>query len=498
MSNITNCMTRLRLSIIDKNKVNIEKLTSNEKILGVNYSGDELQIIIGPGLVKRVKDELEAIISKEFTSSKEGENTDNLLKDSDLKLSKKENIGSISNQNFKKVQTFLLKFSKIFSPLIIGFIGVGILATIAGIIKSANGGNLSNNPSSESWYNILIMLLNIWNSIFIVIVGWRTSSVFGGSGVVGAILASMYIPALSSVVTSVFIQTNPGEINWLGLNLVDPINNWLLIGFEPTINNSSGLIELSSPEGSIFGVLIISGLSVPIEKYIRKKVPNNINIIISSTVTFFILLFANYLLVFPISYFLFEGISWFFNIVYQNPFGAAILAGVFLIAVIYGVHQCFIPIYFALLQYTGINGLFPILAMAGASQIGAALALYMRAEKGGILKDKIRSNIIPSFLGIGEPLLYSAIVPRTKVLIATCIGASIGGFVIGSINTWGGIDMGLNTAFGPSGVLSILLMTTKEGNIGISMGIYLASFLSASVAGFLATATFGTKNVDLK
>lgn len=50
----------------------------------------------------------------------------------------------------------------------------------------------------------------------------------------------------------------------------------------------------------------------------------------------------------------------------SNPFGCAVLAGLFLIAVVFGVHQGFIPVYLALMDSQGFNSLFPILSMAGA------------------------------------------------------------------------------------------------------------------------------------
>ena len=52
----------------------------------------------------------------------------------------------------------------------------------------------------------------------------------------------------------------------------------------------------------------------------------------------------------------------------------AILAGLFLISVMFGIHQGFVPVYFALMDAQGFNSLFPILALAGAGQVGAALA----------------------------------------------------------------------------------------------------------------------------
>ncbi|WP_253301680.1 hypothetical protein [Spiroplasma endosymbiont of Phyllotreta cruciferae] len=48
------------------------------------------------------------------------------------------------------VQTFFTKFSKIFSPMIIGFIGAGILSGIAGIMQSEYGGVMSNHAPATA------------------------------------------------------------------------------------------------------------------------------------------------------------------------------------------------------------------------------------------------------------------------------------------------------------------------------------------------------------
>ena len=94
----------------------------------------------------------------------------------------------------------------------------------------------------------------------------------------------------------------------------------------------------------------------------------------------------------PIGGWLFTGMSWLFLHLNGNPFGSAVLAGLFLLAVMFGVHQGFVPVYFALVDAQGFNSLFPILAMAGAGQVGAALALFWRAKHGSLLRTQIKGD----------------------------------------------------------------------------------------------------------
>ena len=103
-----------------------------------------------------------------------------------------------------------------------------------------------------------------------------------------------------------------------------------------------------------------------------------------------------------------------------------------LIAVVFGVHQGFIPVYLALMDSQGFNSLFPILSMAGAGQVGAALALYRRAQPHSALRSQVRGAIIPGLLGVGEPLIYGVTLPRDdNRCVTACSGGAAGGLFIG-------------------------------------------------------------------
>ena len=43
----TNCMTRLRLTLKDNNKAEVEKIKKIKGVLGCQFSGSQLQVIIG-------------------------------------------------------------------------------------------------------------------------------------------------------------------------------------------------------------------------------------------------------------------------------------------------------------------------------------------------------------------------------------------------------------------------------------------------------------------
>ena len=58
----TNCMTRLRLQLIEKNEFMIEALKKIDGVLGVNEDGDEVQVILGVGRATNVTNAVNKIL----------------------------------------------------------------------------------------------------------------------------------------------------------------------------------------------------------------------------------------------------------------------------------------------------------------------------------------------------------------------------------------------------------------------------------------------------
>lgn len=127
-----------------------------------------------------------------------------------------------------------------------------------------------------------------------------------------------------------------------------------------------------------------AGIVGLIEKGYRKFVPSVVDTVVTPTLVLITLLALNFALIIPVSGYVFTAVSFMFKNLYGNPFGTALLAGMFLITVVFGIHQGFVPVYAAIMADTkaegavpaaGVNGLFPVLALAGAAQVGMAIAL---------------------------------------------------------------------------------------------------------------------------
>lgn len=117
--------------------------------------------------------------------------------------------------------------------------------------------------------------------------------------------------------------------------------------------------------------------------------------------------------------------------------------------------------------------------MAGAGQVGAAIALWIRLRKDKEFVERVKGALPVGILGIGEPLIYGITLPLGRPFVTACIGGGIGGAVIGALGNAGAI------AIGPSGVA--LLPLIADGK----WWIYLCGLLGGYLGGFVATYFFG-------
>ncbi|AMG10139.1 PTS N-acetylmuramic acid transporter subunit IIBC [Vibrio vulnificus] len=464
VSKCGNCMTRLRLTLANNGVADQAVIKQIPGVMGVVESDEQFQIILGPGKAQQAAELMnkliESVINGDVQEQAMASDTN------DLSSVAAEQKKQMKSKQTSAVQRFLSKFATIFTPLIPGFIAAGLLLGFATLLEQMFV--LEQNPS-QFMLDLIAYMKVFGKGLFAflsILIGYNAQQAFGGSGVNGAILASLFV-----------------------------------LGYNPDATSGiySGMSEFFGytidPRGNIIGVLLAAIIGAQVERKVREYMPDDLDMILTSVVTLLIMGVVTFVVIMPIGGELFKGMSWLFLNLNDNPLGAAILAGLFLISVVFGIHQGFVPVYFALMEAQGFNSLFPILAMAGGGQVGASLALYFKAKKDAVLRTQVKGAIIPGILGIGEPLIYGVTLPRVKPFVTACIGGAAGGFFIGLVS-YLGLPVGLNTVFGPSGIVAIPLMTSHSG-IFAGMAVFVVGLLISYVVGFLATYFFGSKDVDL-
>ncbi|MBY8056041.1 PTS N-acetylmuramic acid transporter subunit IIBC [Vibrio fluvialis] len=458
-----NCMTRLRLTLANNGVADQATLKQIPGVMGVVESDEQFQIILGPGKAQQAADLMNQLIESIISGNAQPIEANDSQDLSSVAAAQKKQMKS---KQTSAVQRFLSKFATIFTPLIPGFIAAGLLLGFATLLEQIY---VVDQTPSQFMLDLIAYMKVFGKGLFAflsILIGYNAQQAFGGSGVNGAILASLFV-----------------------------------LGYNPDATSGiySGMSEFFGytidPRGNIIGVLLAAIIGAQVERKVREYMPDDLDMILTSVVTLLIMGVVTYVVIMPIGGELFKGMSWLFMNLNDNPLGAAVLAGLFLISVVFGIHQGFVPVYFALMEAQGFNSLFPILAMAGAGQVGASLALYFKANKDAVLRTQVKGAIIPGILGIGEPLIYGVTLPRVKPFVTACVGGAAGGFFIGLVS-YLGLPVGLNTVFGPSGIVAIPLMTSNSG-IFAGMAVFVIGLLISYVVGFIATYFVGSKNVDL-
>src|SRR5699024_5052274 len=116
------------------------------------------------------------------------------------------------------------------------------------------------------------------------------------------------------------------------------------------------------------------------------------------------------LVVMPITGYISTGLCWIVQqVCMSESLIMRIVAGyistaLFLPMVAMGMHHGLVALYSVQLETLGYVTLYPALAMAGAGQVGAAIAIYLKAKKVGNtrMKEVITGALPAGVLGVGE------------------------------------------------------------------------------------------------
>ncbi|HCY9725266.1 TPA: PTS transporter subunit EIIC [Staphylococcus aureus] len=452
IDSVMNCMTRVRIKVLDENKVDDQELRHIDGVMGVIHD-ERIQVVVGPGTVNKVANHM-----AELSGVKLGDPIPHHHNDSEkmdyksyaadkAKANKEAHKAKQKNGKSNKV---LKSIANIFIPLIPAFIGAGLIGGIAAVLSNL----MVAGYISGAWITQLITVFNVIKdgmlAYLAIFTGINAAKEFGAT------------PGLGGVIGGTTLLTGIAGKNIL-MNVFTG---------EPLQPGQGGII------GVIFAVWILS----IVEKRLHKIVPNTIDIIVTPTIALLIVGLLTIFIFMPLAGFVSDSLVSVVNgiISIGGVFSGFIIGASFLPLVMLGLHHIFTPIHIEMINQSGATYLLPIAAMAGAGQVGAALALWVRCKRNTTLRNTLKGALPVGFLGIGEPLIYGVTLPLGRPFLTACIGGGIGGAVIGGIGHIGA------KAIGPSGV-SLLPLISDNMYLG-----YIAGLLAAYAGGFVCTYLFGT------
>ncbi|XAQ50563.1 glucose PTS transporter subunit IIA [Lactobacillus helveticus] len=450
------CMTRLRIKIRDNSKVDIAGLKNIDGVLGV-VDADTLEIVLGSGVNAKVAQDMVSQVGVKEDEKFPTNVTNDYQSEKSEVQAKAAEVHAQHKAQLKQTwwRKALDHISAIFIPLIPAFIGAGLISGVAGILKNM----LTVKMFPASWalgVTILSMISSALFSYLNIYVGINTAKEFGAT------------PGLGGIIGGVVLL--PG--------IVAPV----------TIPNFLDGKPLAAGQGGIIGVLFAVWILSYVEKWFHKHIADSVDIIFTPFLTVLIMGLFTVFVVMPIagwiSNSLVGAINWVLNV--GGPVAGFLLGLFFLPMVMLGLHQILTPIHLEMIQKIGYTPLLPILAMAGAGQVGAAIALWVKCRKNKELVRLIKGALPVGILGVGEPLIYGVTLPLGRPFITACIGGGIGGAVVASFGHVGAI------AIGPSGVALIPLIANN-----MWWG-YVIGLLCAYAGGFVATYFWGVPKTAME
>ncbi len=364
------CMTRLRVTPINEENINIEEIEALDYVIKVQIVAGVIQIVLGPQTVDEVHDHFQKLVGQH------GDFVDETLDDD---------------------TTFGMKIISALQAILLP--AIGVLGGVALINAIATILVLLGVPSDNALILIFKTLGSIVTGYLGVYLAFNTSKYFKGSPFIGVTLALfIYSPNLTG-------------IKYFGITLIQGI-------------------------GGIIGIVAIVIIAAKIELYLKKIIKKELQLVFIPFLTILITLIPMLFLIIPISAALTAEITKIVNFVlYSNDFvfilANAILAGVWGLLVMSGLHISVMAAILPIANETGVSPLQVNFVMLAAALIGLTLAV-MRKEKTNVtLKEVGISGMITALTGITEPLLYGIAMPRLRSMLYVIIGGFCGGLVNG-------------------------------------------------------------------
>ncbi|PKQ90299.1 PTS trehalose transporter subunit IIBC [Paenibacillus sp. BGI2013] len=440
----THCVTRLRFALYDESKVDTESLDQNDLVKGQFSSQGQFQVVIGPGLVDKVYDEMIQITGGDRSS--------------------KDDVKAAAGKKQNPIQRAIKTLSDIFIPILPAIITAGLLLGINNILTGPgiffDGKSLVD--VYPAWKDLASIINTIASTAFTflpALIGWAAVKRFGGSPLLGIVLG--------------LILVHPDLLSAYGY--ADAVNN----GTVPTWNLFGWEIEKIGYQGQVLPVLVSAYLLAKMEIFLNKRVHDSIKLLVVAPVTLLITGFLAFTIIGPVTFAIANAITSGLIYVYDSyaALGGLIYGGLYALLVITGMHHTFLAVDVQLIGSQGGTFLWPMLALSNIAQGSAALAmmLVLREKK---MRGLAATSSVSAFLGVTEPAIFGVNIRYRYPFIFGMVGSAIGGVLL-TMNNVQATSIGVG---GVPGFLSIF--PDKWGVFFIGMAIVL-------VVPFVLTVLFG-------
>jgi len=434
INSVMHCVTRLRFKLKDESLANTDAIKGLDGVMTVVKSGGQYQVVVGDQ-VPKVYAAVTKLIGK--AAEEEAVNTDNAgdsAKDGNL---------------FSK---FVSIISGIFLPT------MGVLAA-AGILKGFLVALTVFDWISEDMgvYKVLYAASDAFFYFMPILLGFSAGKTFKTNSYITATIgATLVYPTMVEMY-------NAGEsLSFLQIPIV-----------------------LMNYTQSVIPIILAAFITAKFEKLLHKVIPKSLQLIFVPLIILVVIIPISFIVIGPISVYasklLADGALGLYSL--SPVVTGLLLAGIWQISVMFGLHWAFIPIMINNITTLGFDPVNGLLYCTVFAQTGAALAMIFRA-KDAKLKSLATTATVSGFLGITEPAIYGVNLPLKRPFIMACIGGGLGGATAGffSAKMYGG--------FASGGIFGIPMFIDPEGLSWQFYGFVLSLIVSL-VTAFILSFLFG-------
>lgn len=426
VASLVHCATRLRFALKESKKADAEALKQNPDIIMVVESGGQFQVVIG----NNVAQVYQAIMT--------------LLGPQDDSVTTKTAHKGILSAAIDII-------SGVFSPILAVLAASGILKGFLALTIA-----LGLLTESEPTFVILMAISDAVFYYFPILLGYTAVKKFGGNAFVGMALGgSLVHPSIINLLTG----AEQGHITFLAI----PVT---------LVNYSSTVIPIIL--AAWVYCLLEKGFNRCFHSSFRNFIAPMCGMVITIPLTFIIIgPAATY-----ISNGLANGIMYIYSL--NATLASMAFAAIWQVMVIFGVHWGVVPVMVNNLSTLHYDYLVPVLLPAIFGQVGATLGVMLRSR---VKQQKAlaASAVVSGIFGITEPAIYGITLPNKRPFIFGCIGAALGGGVIGFFGT---------NAYS-FGLPSIFLFTQIIPSTGLDAAFFAAVIATVIAFIFAACASYG-------
>ena len=390
ISSYEHCATRLRLMLKDFDKVDDEAISDLKGVQGTNTANGQYQVILGPGKVNLVTNEVGKIVGDERSEVREEKAEGNII------------------------QRLVKTLSDIFVPIIPAIVAAGLLMGINNILTSPffNGRSQS---IVELYPQIadLAAMINVFSSAAFtflpVLIGFSATKKFGGNPYLGAAMG--------------MIMVHPELLNAyaLGTTPASEVPAWNMLGFA---------IPAVGYQGTVLPVLAVAWILSKIENFLHDKTPIWLDNLTTPLLATLITSLITFTLVGPIMRNAGDALIAGITFIYTKLgfLGGAIFGLLYAPITLTGMHHSFIPIETQLIANQAVSGgsfIFPTASMNNVAQ-GAAVLAVLLTTKNEKMKSTAAASGVSALLGITEPAMFGITLRLRYPFIAAIIGSALG------------------------------------------------------------------------